>query len=121
MEQTFKQRIAIQLLQLENIILGFSEGSIQNVYDSILSIAEEIDLRCEVVGGLVDEMDGKFDSIYLKTKELETELEKSKQICFRLIQEVNSLRKGVLCDKIEHYAEIERIIQEKYTNIDLRV
>lgn len=126
MEQTFKQRIAGKLLQLENIIIGFSEGSIQDVYSDILDIAIEMDLQKEVVGDLVSEMDGKFESTYIddcyrKIKELQDELERSKQICFKLIQEVNSLRKGLLSDNLEHYEDVERLIQEKYTNVDLRI
>jgi hypothetical protein len=66
MNRTFKQKIAMELLQLENIILGFSEGSIQSVYDEILSMAEEMDLKQEIVGDLVHEIDGKFEATYLE-------------------------------------------------------
>lgn len=126
MKQTFRQRIAGQLLQLENIIIGFSEGSIQSVYDAILEIANEMDLQKEVVGDLVNEMDGKFESSYIddcykRIKELEEELDNSRRMCFKLIHEVNSLRRGVLGDNTKHYEDVERLIQEKYTNIDLRI
>jgi hypothetical protein len=89
-------------------------------------MAEEMDLKQEIVGDLVHEIDGKFEATYLedqyqKIKNLEDEVDSYKSLVHSMIDEINRLRMGILSKDVNHYKEIEQIIKKKYNIIDEEV